>query len=133
MRSTGWPFRAAAAVMGLLMTFAASVQLNDPDPVQWMALYAVVAAVSLQAALAPLRPLPAIVPGLVGAAALVWAAFLAPKVLGHPLGPRELFRSYEMMSPEMEAGREMLGLVVVAAWAAFLAARSASLRRGAQP
>lgn len=129
MRSAGWPFRAAAAVMGVLLTFAAIVQANDPDPVQWMGLYGVAAALSFHAAAATRRPLPAIVPGLVGAGALVWAAFLVPAVLGNALGPLELFRTYEMMSPQMEQGRELLGLLLVAGWLAVVAARGSWLRR----
>lgn len=105
--------------MGLLFAFAVAVQHNDPDPLRWMLIYGAAAAVSLLAAFRPVPPWAPAAPGLV---ALVWAGTLAPAVLGKA-GLADMFRTYRMMSPEMEAGREMLGLAIVTAWMAVLAIR----------
>ncbi len=119
--SRGW--RAADAVMMLLFTFGAAVQVNDPDPLRWIAVYALAAAACLLSLLRCLRwPLPA----LLCAIALVWAATLAPNVAGRvPFG--DMFGAFEMKNVGIEESREMYGLLIIAAWMAVLALRA---RRG---
>jgi hypothetical protein len=107
--------------MTALFLIAAALQYNDPDPIQWMAIYGL-AALACLLALAGRLPRP--VPGLIGLAALVWALALAPAVVGRvSLG--ELFESYTMKSQSVEEAREMGGLLVVTAWMAVLALRRA--------
>ena len=97
--------RVPTILMGLLFLVAVALQYNDPDPVQWMAIYGAAALVCL---LALRGRLPRWLPALVGLAALVWAAALAPRVVGQ-VAPGELFR-------------EMGGLLIVAIWMLVLLA-----------
>jgi hypothetical protein len=119
--SRAW--RAADAVMLLLFTFGAIVQVNDPDPTRWIAVYAIAAATCL---LSLLRRLHWTLPALLCAVALTWAATLAPHVVGRvPFG--DMFGAFEMRSVGIEESREMYGLLIIAAWMAVLALRT---RRG---
>ena len=113
--------------MLLLFTLGAAVQLNDPDPVPWIAVYALAAATCL---LSVLRRIPWTLPALLGAVALAWAATLAPRVVGRvPFG--EMFGAFEMRSVGIEESREMYGLLIIAAWMAVLALRARSAARSA--
>ncbi len=105
--------------MGVLLVVAAAMQYNDPDdPWPWIALYLAAAGVSFAALFSPRRPL---IPAAVATVAVIWAATLAPAAARTSFP--ELFQSWEMMSTETEQGREMLGLLLVAAWTTFLAIR----------
>jgi Transmembrane family 220, helix len=116
--SRGW--RAADAVMSLLFTFGAVVQVNDPDPARWIAVYALAAAACL---LSLLRRTRWSFPAILGAVALGWAATLAPRVVGRvPFG--EMFGAFEMQSVGIEESREMYGLLIIAVWMAVLAWRA---------
>ena len=98
--------------MAVLFAFAAAVQYNDPDPLQWMAMYGLA---MLACGLALAGRLPRLLPALAGLGALVWAGTLAPGVVERvSLG--ELFQSYGMLSTAVEEGREMGGLLIVTAW-----------------
>ena len=105
--------------MAAYFCFATLVQLNDPDAPRWMALYGAAAVVSLLAAFRPLAPL---WPALIGLLALAWALLLLPEAVGTSF--RQLFETWQMMSPGMEVGRETLGLLIVAAWMGVLYARA---------
>ena len=109
-------FRTVNAVMALLFVFAAAVQYNDPDPLRWMAIYLAAAAACVLALLGRLRWF---VPAAVGLVALAWAATLAPHVLGH-VRMGEMVEAWEMKDVRVEEGREMYGLLIVAAWMAVL-------------
>lgn len=113
-------FRAANIVLAMIFLFAATVQYNDPDPVQWTLIYMLPAVACVMAARGRVR---ALFPGLVGAAALVWAFILLPSVLSTPV-PEGMFDSLQMMSPEVEEARELGGLAIVIAWMAVLTIRS---------
>ena len=118
------PLRLATAVMGLFFVFSVAVQYNDPDPVRWMVIYGAAAILSLAAIRAALPPfLPALHAGI----ALGWALVWLPGAVRTSFA--EMFRTYEMMSPAMEEGREMLGLAIVAAWMTVLAVASSRARR----
>ena len=102
--------------MAVLFAFAAAVQYNDPDPLQWMAMYGLA---MLACGLARAGRLPRLLTALAGLGALVWAGTLAPGVVERvSLG--ELFQSYGMLSTAVEEGREMGGLLIVAAWMGVL-------------
>ena len=103
-----------SGLMALLFLFAAAVQYNDPDPIQWMAIYGAAAVVSAWAALRR-SGLPSWAPGLVGLAAFVWACTIAPRALGK-VNPLAMFKSWEMKNVAIEENREMFGLLIVAAW-----------------
>ena len=102
--------------IGVLLVFAAVVQYNDPDPYAWLVLYLAAAGVSFAALWFPdLWKIPAVV----AVGAFVWAATLVPTVTQTSFP--DLFQSWEMMSREMEEGREFLGLLSVASWTTYLA------------
>jgi hypothetical protein len=104
--------------MGVLLVFAAVVQYNDPDPYAWLVLYLAAAGVSFAALWFPdLWKIPAVV----AVGAFVWAATLVPTVTQTSFP--DLFQSWEMMSREMEEGREFLGLLSVASWTTYLVHR----------
>jgi transmembrane protein TMEM220 len=106
--------------MLLLFTFGAAVQVNDPDPVRWIAVYALAAAACL---LSLLRRIHWTLPALLCAVALAWAATLAPRVVGR-VPFREMFGAFEMRNVGIEESREMYGLLIIAAWMAVLALRA---------
>jgi hypothetical protein len=98
--------------MAALFAVAAGLQLNDPDPVGWTAIYAAAAlACGLAAAGRGAWPLAA----AVGAVAAVWAATLAPAAA-------RLGDVARAMGPDTgaEEARELVGLVLVAATMAAL-------------
>ena len=109
--------------MLLLFTFGAAVQLTDPDPLRWIAVYALAAAACLLSLLCRLHWA---LPALLGAVALAWAATLAPRVVGR-VPFRDMFGAFEMRNVGVEESREMYGLLIIAAWMAVLALRH---RRG---
>jgi hypothetical protein len=116
-------FRILNALMALIFLMAVVVQYNDPDPLQWMAIYGAALVVSVlvwrRGRVHPAAPL------LVGAVALAWSLSI---VLGGPGGSNYLhmFDAWEMQSVNVEQAREASGLLIVAAWMAVLATR----RRG---
>lgn len=106
--------------MLVLFAFSVVVQVNDPDPLRWMALYGLAAVACALSLVARARPW---FPALVGVIALGWAATLAPRVLGNvPFS--DMFGAFEMRSTGIEESREMYGLLIVAAWMAAVAVRA---------
>jgi len=69
--------RIFAALATLLFAYSAVVQVNDPDPVRWFALYATACALC---AASPFRPIPRAVSAALVLVAAVWAVTLAPSV-----------------------------------------------------
>jgi hypothetical protein len=104
--------RVANAVMAALFALAAAVQVNDPDPVRWMAVYGAACACSLMAARGR-SPHPA-VPAALAAIAVTWAVTIGLRV-GASSYPH-MFDAWEMKTPAIEEAREATGLVLVAGW-----------------
>lgn len=102
----------ANVLMLLVFLLSLVVQFNDPDPARWVAVYGLAA---MACGLETVRRGSWMVPALVGIAALAGAAILAPRVAGQ-VRIAELLQSYEMKSVEVEEGREVGGLLIVAAW-----------------
>ena len=113
----------ANAVMSLAFGFSVAVQVNDPDPLRWMAIYGA-AAVCCVAELK--RRVRAPYPVLLAAVALGWAGSLAPDVIGK-VRFGEMFAEFEMKNAGVEQAREMYGLLIVALW--MLAVACAAWRR----
>lgn len=110
----------------LMFAFSAFVQINDPDPLLWIAIYvaaAVVCAVELRR-----RRTPWWAPPAVGVVALIWAGTIAPRVMGIvPFG--SMFEEFEMKDVRVEESREMYGLLIIAVWMLAIAYASARRRR----
>ena len=105
------------AVMLLAFVFSVIVQVNDPDPLGWMAVYgaaAVICGLELKRRVRPLFP------ALLAAVALSWAATIAPRVIGK-VRFGEMFAEFEMKNAGVEESREMYGLLIVAVWMAAVA------------
>ena len=111
-------WRGASALMALFFGWAAVMQLNDPDPARWFAMYASVAL--LAAASVVRRPLPRAARAL-GVVALVWAAAIAPELIGS-WGVEDLGATMSAERPQVEYGREFVGLLILASYC-FAAAR----------
>ena len=112
-----WVVRVLTVLMGVYFLLAAVLQYNDPDPVQWMAIYG---AAALACVLALVRRLWRWYPVGVAMAAALWAARLVPAVIGH-VAAGDLFGNAGMLAPRVEEAREMVGLVIVAVWMTVLA------------
>lgn len=110
-------FRALAGVIAALLAFAAALNVNDPDPVRWVAIYGVACVVSVVVAV--MGTVPAVVAVVVGGVALAWALVWAMR------GPNleayaHMFDEWEMKSAAVEEARETCGLLIVAGWMATL-------------
>jgi len=96
--------------MTALFLLSAAVQWNDPDPVVWMGIYGLAAALSGAAAAGrlPLGP-------NLGAAILflVLTALWAPSLLG---ARGAAFTSFHMQAARDEEPRETVGLAICAGW-----------------
>lgn len=122
MARTVW--RLLDAVFALLFVLAVIVNLNDPDPIAWVLIYAAAAWTSFLAVLG--RPSRALA-SAVAAVALLWAATIVPRVVGKvPFG--DMFAAWEMQNAGVEESREMYGLLLIALWMATIALRGR--RRG---
>ena len=108
----------ATGLMAAVFLLCVAVQYNDPDPIWWMAIYGLAAAACI---LYLARRLPPALSAGIGIVALIWAARLAPAVIGQ-VSPSEIFASIEMKSAAVEVAREMGGLLIVACWMAVLTA-----------
>jgi hypothetical protein len=109
-------FRGFAGFMAALLAFAAAVNLNDPDPVRWVAIYGASCAVSV----AVMGTVPLAVPILVGLIALAWGIAWATRVRDLDTYTH-MFDEWEMKSEAVEEARETCGLLIVAGWMAIVA------------
>ena len=108
--------RIANAVMCALFGFGALLQLNDPDPLRWVAIYGAAAATCGWLAFTRRRnALMRVLPALVAAVALTWAASIAYGSSGR-VGFMRLFEAWEMKNAAVEERRELSGLLIVGTW-----------------
>jgi hypothetical protein len=99
-----------AAIMAPIFLLSAGLQYNDPDPLRWIAIYAVAGGVCLLAWLdKPVRAFAVIV----GLGALAWALPLAYGVLD-AVAVADLTLSMSDERPEIEEAREAVGLLIIA-------------------
>jgi hypothetical protein len=103
--------RAVSGLMAVFFLWATYVQNNDPDPWRWMPMYFSAAVVAF--AFAAGRPLSKLAL-TVAIVALIWAAAIVPELIGK-WSPSELNDSMSAAHPEVEFGRELGGLLIVAA------------------
>ena len=112
-------FKALNAMMVLLFVLAASVQLNDPDPLVWISLYLSAAAFSVAHAL---QKLPSHLAAAFVLVACLWALTLVPTFWGQ-VSLSEVFGYVGMKTEEVEVAREFGGLMIVSVWMGVLGLR----------
>lgn len=125
VKARAW--RAADALFLALFILSVAVQVNDPDPAAWMAIYA---AAGAACALSLVRRPTIVIPAVVAAIALAWASTLLPRVIGR-VPFLSMFDAWEMKDLGIEESREMYGLLIIAGWMTVLAIRSWRARRAA--
>lgn len=119
-RAAAWlssAVRIVSAVMALLFAWSVELQWNDPDPVQWMAIYG--AAMVLAGWFVWKKQVPWIWPVLVAIVAAAWAGTLLPGVLREAEWG-DLVKTMKHENHAEEA-RELGGLSIVAVWNGVLA------------
>ena len=119
----------ANVVMLLAFVFSIVVQLNDPDPWAWMAIYAapaITCAMELRRRTSPMGP------AIIAVVALAWAATIAPRVIGR-VPFLDMFAEFEMRNIGIEESREMYGLLFIALWMAAVAVAAWRRRHAAPP
>ncbi len=113
-----------------MFLFSVVVQVNDPDPVQWMAIYGLAA---LACVLELTRTVRWSFPGGLALIALSWASTIAPRI--HGVRFADMFQAFEMKNEMIEQAREVGGLLIVSAWMIVLAVsawrRGRALKRSA--
>ena len=117
---SSWAWKVADAIFLLMFVFSVFVQVNDPDPLTWMAIYGAAAIACLLSLMGRLPWWFAVITGLV---ALAWAATIAPRVIGQ-VPFLDMFAEFEMHDIGVEESREMYGLLIIGAWMAVLGHRS---------
>ena len=113
-------WKVADAFFLLLFVFSVIVQVNDPDPIPWMAMYA---AAAVACGLSVVNRCPWRFPVITGLVALAWAATIAPRVIGQ-VPFLDMFQEFEMKDIGVEESREMYGLILVGGWMSFVAHRA---------
>lgn len=109
----------ADLVAALLFAASAAIQLNDPDPAGWIAIYLAGAF----AAVIGWRWTPGLVVAIaVGAVAAGWAVMIALEI-DQWVGFERLVGPMEIEGGPVELTREALGLGIVASYAGFVAVR----------
>ena len=117
------PFAVSAAVRmlsgacALFFAWAAVMQLNDPDPARWFVMYVSAAAVASVYALG--RALPRL-RRVLGLTDLIWAVAILPELL-KGWSVADLGATMSTARPEVEYGREFVGLLLIASYGFFIA------------
>lgn len=110
-------FRVISVPLALFFAWAAAMQLNDPDPTRWFLMYASVAVLAGLTAAGRPAPRLALVLSWV---ALAWAAAIVPELWAH-WSVRDLGAQMSASRPEVEFGREFVGLLILTAYCAAAA------------
>lgn len=98
-------------VMAVGFAMCVGLQVNDPDPLLWMAMYA---GAAVATAILPARRLFAAGAVVVGLIAAGWGAYLGDQVF-HELALSDLWLKMSEKGGAVEVGREAVGLVIIAA------------------
>ncbi len=114
MRNRSLPWKLANGLFGVLFLFAAALQLNDADPLRWIAIY-LAAAVPCFLEWPRLRLARWPLPAAVALVAIGWAlAHASHGAWSVPLG--DMFDEWEMKNEQVRETREVYGLFIVAGW-----------------
>jgi hypothetical protein len=104
-------FVAICWALAFLFMMSVGLQVNDPDPVRWMLLYA---AAGIAVGVLPAWRSAAAITIAIGLIAAAWAAYLANQVFGI-VGVSDLWMKMSEKGGAVEVGREAAGLAIVAA------------------
>jgi hypothetical protein len=96
--------------LAVLFALSVGLQINDPDPVRWMIIYAVA---GIAVGLLPGRRELALVAIAIGLFAAGWAAYLLHQVL-HVIDFSDLWLKMSEKGGAVEVGREAGGLAIIA-------------------
>ena len=107
----GRTFAIANGTLAFLFLVSAFLQFNDPDPLRWFAMYVAAAVACVVAWRVRTGWWTA---AAVGAIAVIWAALLSP--IFPELRFDDLAREMKAANPRIELSRELLGLLIIAAW-----------------
>jgi Transmembrane family 220, helix len=105
-------FRLVSLVMAVFFAWAAAMQLNAPDPTRWFLMYASGALMAVLSAVR--RATPQLALGL-AFVALAWTAAIVPELWPH-WTVADLGAQMSVARPEVEYGREFVGLLILAAY-----------------
>lgn len=103
--------RRANLIMAVLFLLSVVVQFNDPDPLQWIALYGLA---FVSCCLSYFSRLPRLAPLTLSLLSFVWAILLSTE------SPTDVFVSFEMVNLAVEQAREMFGLILTGLWMTVL-------------
>ncbi|NVB79434.1 MAG: hypothetical protein HOV81_13650 [Kofleriaceae bacterium] len=103
-------FTAICWVMAILFSLSVGLQVNDPDPIRWMVLYA---AAGIAIAMLPYWRPAAIASLAIGIVSAVWGGYLEHEVF-RVLKFSDLFMKMNEKGGAVEVGREAGGLIIVA-------------------
>lgn len=103
-------FVAICWALAVLFSLSVGLQVNDPDPIEWMVMYG---AAAIACALLPARRLFAAFAILVGLVAAAWGAYLGSQVFDK-LAVSDLWLKMSEKGGAVEIGREAAGLAIVA-------------------
>jgi hypothetical protein len=112
-------FKAFNLLMVVLFLLAASVQLNDPDPLLWISVYGLAAAFCMAHAFGKLSASWLFAFALL---TFVWALTLVPTFWGKA-SLAEVFGRVDMKTEAVEVAREFGGLIIVTTWMLVLGIR----------
>ena len=110
-------FKAVSWAMAGLLFVCVVLQLNDPDPVRWMAMYGAGAIVSV---LLPAKKPAAALALVIGLITLAWAFYLIHSVWGR-IALSDLTHKMSEKGGAVEIGREAGGLLIQGVWLMFAA------------
>lgn len=107
-----------------LLLWAAAMNLNDPDPRLWVAYYGATGLLALSSAAGRAPVWTAATLSMAGA---LWAASLLPQLAGWT--PADLGATMTPERPQVEVGRETIGLLIAASWSGLIWGRVMRARR----
>jgi len=103
--------RRANLIMAVLFLLSVVVQFNDPDPLQWIALYGLA---FVSCCLSYFGRLPRLAPLALSLLSFAWAGLLRAEFSS------DVFASFQMVNLAVEQAREMFGLILTGLWMTVL-------------
>lgn len=118
-------FRYFNYIVAVLLGLSAIAQINDPDPLFWVLIYAGGAVVSILYAFNNLHWIAAVLMAIISG---IWAVTIIPDLT--TTGFRNIFEEIGMQYVGVEAAREFSGLIIITLWSLVLAVKSKEDKTG---